>query len=227
MRVLAIDTSTPHASVVLWQDGACVVTRSTSEASRHAEHLIALLDETFAVAGWSKREFDVVACCVGPGSFTGVRVGLGTAKGIALALALPIVGVGSLEAMAGAARRTSSSVCVALLEAGKGECYWAAFDGNGACIAGPGHVAARDLASVVTPFAGRDPVIVGDVTSTWDGGGARWIRSPETDRPHGGEIARLAAKRLAEHGADDLHALEPTYVRPPDITWPRATSTTH
>jgi tRNA threonylcarbamoyladenosine biosynthesis protein TsaB len=151
---------------------------------------------------------------------------LATGKGIALALELPIVGVGSLEAMASAARSTPAAAYVALLEAGKGECYWAAYDAELACIAGPGHVPLADVASVLAPFANRDAAIVGDVAAPLDAVGLRRVRDAKTDRPRASEIARRAVEKIAARGADDLHALEPVYVRPPDITWPRSTSTT-
>jgi tRNA threonylcarbamoyladenosine biosynthesis protein TsaB len=237
MRALAVDTSTDRTGIVLWE-GACIVKRETEGPARHAEHLVPLVDEALRMAGWKKTELELLACCIGPGSFTGVRVGLATIKGMALALGVPIVGVGSLEAMASAARSAGARVTLPLLGAGKGEWYWAAYDAEGALVAGPGHVGARDLASVLSPLLDRDPTIVGDVVEAPTGHEAadeiaalvasrraRVVRSASTDRPDAAEIARLAVQKLATSGADDLHALEPVYVRPPDITWPRSTST--
>src|SRR5258706_11061756 len=97
-----MDRSTRRAEVALWEGGACVARERNTEAAKHAETLLVLVDRLFALSGWSKSGIDVVVPGLGPGSFTGVRVGLATAKGIALGLGRPIVGVSGLEAMAGA-----------------------------------------------------------------------------------------------------------------------------
>jgi tRNA threonylcarbamoyladenosine biosynthesis protein TsaB len=235
MRALAVDTSTDRTGVALWQDGACVLKRETEEPARHAEHLIPLIDEALGKAGWKKTHLELLGCCIGPGSFTGVRVGLATIKGIALALDLPVMGIGSLEAMASAARGAAAGVYVPLLQAGKGEWYWAVYDADGGLVAGPGHIGGRDLATVVEPWLHRDPLVLGDVAAEWVGPdalagdvgqklfGARVLRRGETDRPDAVEVARLAVQMHAKGSDVGLHALEPIYVRPPDITWPRST----
>jgi tRNA threonylcarbamoyladenosine biosynthesis protein TsaB len=217
VRALAVDTSTDFAGVVLWQDGSCVARTSGSEPARHAESLVSLIDGALATVGWKKMQLDLIACCIGPGSFTGVRAGLATAKGIALGLDRPIVGVGSLEAMAAAAG-PEAGLTVPLLDARKGELFWAAY-ADGKLVDGPGHVTILELATVLRRFVGRDPLVVGAVGSRLDLAGARLLRTPATDLPDAAVVARLGLEKLAHGKVDDLHALEPLYVRPPDITW--------
>jgi len=236
MRALAIDTSTETAGVALCDGAICVARRpldphhpAASEPGRHAERLLGLIEGVLEEAGWKKRELELVACCVGPGSFTGVRVGVATAKGIALALGLPIVGIGSLEVMAHAYfARTSAAKddegVIALLDARKGEVFWAAYASTGALLAGPGHLAATQIAEVASQVPRPKIRYVGEfarglpIEPTWVVTGA------DTDRPDAVVLARLAIAALARRGPDDLDALEPAYVRPPDITLPTASS---
>jgi tRNA threonylcarbamoyladenosine biosynthesis protein TsaB len=228
MRALAIDTSTYRAEVILWSAGACVAREENLDPARHAEALFGLIDRAFARAGWKKTELDLVVPCIGPGSFTGARVGLSAAKGIALALDRPIVGVSGLEAMASALRRIepervrASDAVVALLDARKGEVFWAAYGREGEALAGPGHVAAARLVELFETLPAKK-LVVGRIAAEL--GNLPWqdalFRSSETDLPDVGEVARLGILKFQQRGSDDLGALEPVYVRPPDITLPK------
>ena len=235
MRALAIDTSTEVAGVALC-DGATCVARSpttnvaaTAAPGQHGERLLGLIDATLLEAGWNKRDVQLVACCLGPGSFTGVRVGVATAKGIALALGLPIVGIGSLEVMAhayfarrGAAEKTDETA-VSLLDARKGEVFWAAYGSVGAIIAGPGHLAAAQVGELSRLVPGPK-TFLGEVAIRLGLDPTCIVSTPETDRPDTVYLARLAIATLERRGPDDLDALEPAYVRPPDITLPAPSS---
>jgi tRNA threonylcarbamoyladenosine biosynthesis protein TsaB len=219
MHALGIDTSTHRAQVALWDGATCVARESNDDPRQHAERLLGLIDRAVMRAGWKKTEIDLVACCIGPGSFTGVRVALATAKGIALGLGCPIVGVGSLEAMASAARRAGEKMVLPMLDAKKGEVFWAAYDETGALLAGPGHVASGEVATLAKGLG--NVVAVGEVASSLALAGVRILSSPATDLPDALEVARLGVAKHASRGADDVHALEPVYVRPPDITVPK------
>jgi tRNA threonylcarbamoyladenosine biosynthesis protein TsaB len=220
MRVLAVDTSTDSSGVVLWEEGSCVVRLASDEPGRHAESLLPLIDRAFSTAGWTKGQLDLLACCIGPGSFTGVRVGLSTAKGIALALDRPILGVGSLQVMASAARAGDGELVLALLEARQSEVFWAMYEGRGGLVEGPSHVKLEEVGSVLRQQAGRSPLVVGAAAASLDLCGARLLRSAATDRPDAAEVARMAVDQFTRVGGDEVHALEPHYVRPPDITLP-------
>jgi tRNA threonylcarbamoyladenosine biosynthesis protein TsaB len=224
MRALAIDTSTYRAEIALWAEGACVAREENLDPAKHAESLFELIDRAFARAGWSKTEVDLLVPCIGPGSFTGARVGLAAAKGIALALDRPIVGVSGLEVMASALcqvapqRVREADAIVALLDARKGEVFWAAYGREGEPLAGPGHVAAVRLGELFATLPAKK-LVVGKVAAEL--GNSAVFRSAETDLPDVGELARLGVRKLRERGPDDLGALEPVYVRPPDITLPK------
>jgi tRNA threonylcarbamoyladenosine biosynthesis protein TsaB len=238
MRTLAIDTSTDRLAVALWDGHSCVARtlepvadfpdahpRQAGRApSQHAERMFGLIDDVLSSAGWNKQKLDLLACCIGPGSFTGLRVGLASAKGMALALDRPIVGVGSLEAMARAlvfrndASLEDDEVVMALLDAHKGEVFWAAYAPSGALLAGPGHMARLRFGDIWRSLQARKIVVVGELSDELAPAEARVVRAPETDRPDAAVIARLAVDKLERKGGDDLDALEPIYVRPPDIT---------
>jgi tRNA threonylcarbamoyladenosine biosynthesis protein TsaB len=220
MRALAIDTSTPRGAVVLWEGNSCAAREQSLDPSQHAEKLLGLIERAIDSAGWTKSQLDLVACCIGPGSFTGVRVGLATAKGIALGLDRPIVGVGSLEAMAGAALQKESGTIVALLDAHKSEVFWGVYDAMGRRD-GPGHIVAARIGEIFATLVDRSIVVVGEIAAGLGLSGVRVLRTPETDLPDAAEVARIGIAKLEGRGPDDLSLLEPVYVRPPDITAPR------
>ncbi|MBL0934555.1 MAG: tRNA (adenosine(37)-N6)-threonylcarbamoyltransferase complex dimerization subunit type 1 TsaB [Rhizobiaceae bacterium] len=131
MIILAIDTSANlcaasiHADVEL---GRCV--RDLGKG--HAEHLMAVIDESLAAAGKDYADLDRLAVSIGPGSFTGIRVGVSAARGLALALKIPAVGVTTLEALAFEARRANVGRNVlAALDGGRGEIHAALYDDKG------------------------------------------------------------------------------------------------
>lgn len=128
MLLLASDTAGPNCAVALARFEASsleLIYRMEERIGRgHAERLIPMIDAALGSAGLSYADLDRIVVTTGPGSFTGVRVGVAAARGLALALEIPAVGVGSLSALAlGAARNSSNGTAVALLDAKRGELY--------------------------------------------------------------------------------------------------------
>ncbi len=226
MRALVIDTSTHRAEVALWEDGVCRARARNREPSKHAETLFGLIDGLFQPIGWRKTDVDVVIPCLGPGSFTGVRVGVAAAKGIAFALGKPIVGVSGLEAMAAALGEHSpalvlaSDAIVALIDARKREVFWGTYTPGGEVVGGPGHIAIDRLGDMLASLPSKK-VVVGEIADELPLAGHRVHRSEETDLPDVATLARLGVRALERRGPDDLDALEPIYLRPPDITLPK------
>lgn len=143
MRLLAIDTVADLCA-------ACVLDTEAGERGRcvlelgkgHAERLMAVIDEALAKAGSTYADLGAIVVAVGPGSFTGVRVGVAAARGLALALGVPAVGVTTLEALARQAREESPGRPVlARIEAGRGQAYVAAFSAAGELTFGPAALA--------------------------------------------------------------------------------------
>lgn len=137
MRLLAIDTSSEACSVGV-AEGDRVISRSEIIGRGHAEILFGMIENALAAAGLGVGDLDRVAVTVGPGSFTGVRVGVAAARGLALALGQKAVGIGTLAVHAEEARSLAGSVPVmALLAAGRGEIYGAAYAADGGEMLAP------------------------------------------------------------------------------------------
>jgi tRNA threonylcarbamoyladenosine biosynthesis protein TsaB len=130
---IALDTSSTACSVALVH-GESRISKLSDSPREHAGLLLPFVDELLSQAGVSASDLDFVACCQGPGSFTGLRIGLGIAQGLAFALNKPMVGVSSLAAMARTVQLSHpdalSTAC--LLDARMNEIYWAVYEiGNG------------------------------------------------------------------------------------------------
>jgi len=119
VRVLLIDTCGDEGSVAL-SDGAAIVAVERLPARGSSSALLPAIGQLLEVKGWVLAELDGIGVVTGPGSFTGVRVGLAAAKGLCEAAGIPLIGVSRLEALAGAAKMDAG---VAVLNAGRGEFY--------------------------------------------------------------------------------------------------------
>lgn len=147
--ILAIDTaSTLCAACVL--DAGVERGRSVRDLGKgHAEHLMAVIDEALKSANITYADLDRIAVSVGPGSFTGVRVGVSTARGLAMALKIPAVGITTLEAIAAEARAAlGARPVLAALDAGRGEINAALYDASGVALFGPAVAALAQVADL-------------------------------------------------------------------------------
>ncbi len=218
MRLLGIDTATLVASAAVWIDGAVV--EGEAVASTHSEKLLPLVDELLRGAGLAPADLDAVACGAGPGSFTGLRIGLATAKGLCFALGRPLVLCSSLAALALEAGR---GTVLAVLDARRHEVYAGLYRVDplpvpiaDEVVLPPGDVAAW--------AAGRADAVVGDGAYAYPEAAATWgpLVAGARRTPAAAAVARLAAARLQRGEADDLTRAEPTYIRHDVATPPRA-----
>jgi tRNA threonylcarbamoyladenosine biosynthesis protein TsaB len=213
MRVLGIETSTRRGSVAALEGTVTLGSLTHEVPSAHAEQVLALVERLLAEVGWSRSSIDRVAVGIGPGSFTGLRVGIALAQGIALGLARPIVGVGSLAALASLAPATERRTRIPVLDARRGELFIAAYDPDGTERLAPDAVpVARVPALLGELFAVGEVVLVGEA-GRLAGGGYELLAGGELDLPHATAVARLGA------ALDPASApAEPTYVRGPGAT---------
>src|SRR2546428_9468073 len=131
MRLLAVETSTLAGGAALL-DGELVVGEYALDVSRtHSERLMGAIDRLLTDAGWTVRDLEGLAVSVGPGSFTGLRIGLSTVKGLALALSIPIVAVPTLDAMAALLPFAALPVCP-VLDTSNSEVYALLYQWDGA-----------------------------------------------------------------------------------------------
>jgi tRNA threonylcarbamoyl adenosine modification protein YeaZ len=209
MRLLAIDTALDCCSVgVLTARGA--VTRSEVVGRGHAEILLRLVKDALAEAAVTVSDIDRIAVTVGPGSFTGLRIGIAAARGLALVTGCPVVGIGTLAAHAAAARQAQGAVPVlALITAGRGDVYGALYDGDGAVVAAP----AVGPAARFAPLAGSDTWLAGSgadaVAALVPASAARVAH--RVGAPDIAAVLRLGAGAPPPDGA-----VRPLYLRPPD-----------
>jgi len=180
----------------------------------HGGVLPGLVRDALDRAGVGWDALDGLAVSIGPGSFTGLRIGLSLAKGIAYAGALPIAAVPTLEALAWAAGAAPGEVVWAVLDARMREVYAASFERTATGLVRRTADEALPPA-VLAPRLDASTVVVGDAVSAYPElatGGARAL-SFATHHPHGGIIARLGTAILAAGGGADVGTLEPAYVR--------------
>ena len=230
--LLAFDTSTPTARVALIAPtGECLVLRQKT-AARHSANLLALCDEILSAASLKVDGLRAIACGAGPGSFTGLRVGLAVAKGLALPTALPLVLLSSLDALACdlAAASPGAQLLLPCIDAGKGQVYARLYDATDGTPCAQGTcdwVLAPDAlcALVGEAAAGRSLRMGGtgvdryiEVFRSAFGENAVAAALPG---PSAAAIGRLALARIAREDFDDLETAVPRYGRPPDITRPK------
>ncbi len=219
-----MDTATRRGLVAAVRDGEVVAARAHEQHVAHAERLFGMIDHVLSCSAWSLSDVDLLAVGMGPGSFTGVRVGMAAAKGIGFARRIPIVGVTSLAAMAHATRReVGPEIVVSMLDAKKGEVFVARYGPAGVLQDGPEHIPRDDVpAWLAQPGAEleRPRVVVGEVVSCLALSGVRHVQGPDCDLPGAASTAELARERWSRAGHDEIDSLEPLYVRPPDITMP-------
>lgn len=124
MKILALETSTEYCSVALWQDGV-VTSKSEHVGQKHSEILMLMLDALLKDASIKLAQLDGIAFGAGPGSFTGVRIACGVSQGLALGANLPVIGIGTLQAVA---EGTGQNKVIAALDARMAEVYFAVYE---------------------------------------------------------------------------------------------------
>lgn len=129
MKILAIDTSSKICSVCIFEDQNLILEKYSADEKTHSQKLMPLIDELFKESSLSLDNIDLLACCLGPGSFTGIRIGLATIKAFADTKNIPIVGVTSLESLA--YNVTNPGLIASLIDAKNDNVYYSLFSYNG------------------------------------------------------------------------------------------------
>lgn len=193
MIILAIDTAASLCS-------ACVCDTEKGELGRqvldlgkgHAEQLMGTIEAALAAAGVSYADLGAIAVSIGPGSFTGVRVGVSTARGLALALKIRAVGVSTLEALAAEAR--SQKPVIVRIDAGRGQAYVARFSPEGEAEFGPVALSLEEVDDMIAAAGDEVDIVEGKTADI-------------------AAYARLAGQKLA---AGDAAPPKPLYLRDAD-----------
>lgn len=220
-RVASVDTSTALGSVALFEDGRLVAEDARRVSNAHGESLLPMVHALFERVGWRPADVARWGVGVGPGSFTGVRIAVATAKGIVLATGAELVGVTSLDALE---LDVEGEVVATLVDAGKGEVFLQARRGGrgGPLLLQPTHARVGEIGARLAAVTGDARVVlVGEVAAPLDlaalGDRVKRLTDAPHDLPRASAVGRIALDRAPE----DAAALEPSYVRPPEITAPK------
>lgn len=200
--ILAFDTATALVTVALHDGDRVTVERSADVPMRHGEQLAPLIEACLEAAGCGVHDIDAIAAGVGPGPFTGLRVGLVTARTLGLVLEVPVYGVCSLDVVAVEAVGTGTATGEFLVatDARRKEVYLASYDDTGRRLMGPVVTKPAEVATAA-PVAGAGPDLYPDHFPHGIGPG----------RPSAGWLAHAVSGELAE-----LLDPEPLYLRRPD-----------
>jgi tRNA threonylcarbamoyladenosine biosynthesis protein TsaB len=219
MRLLALDTSTEACSVALLTEHG-LLAESVEIGRGHAQEILGMVDRILAQGGVTLAGLSGIAAGIGPGSFTGVRVSVAVAQGLAFGAGLPVVPVSSLEALALDAMGRGAERVLACLDARMGEVYWGCFVAEAV-----GLLRASAPPAVGPPASVRLPEATGP--ASYQGIGRGFAVYPELSGlpsvrvdpadsralPQARDMARLGAVRLEAGGGIDPQFLEPLYVR--------------
>jgi len=216
MRILALDTATEACSVALWTD-AGVIGRCEEVGRGHAEKILGMVDATLVEAGITLAALDGIAASVGPGAFTGVRISVSVAQGLAFGAGLPVVPVTTLEALALQVMRGGALRVLACLDARMGEVYWGCFSADPRSgLTAEGALAVGAAESVSVPFAGGYHGI-GRGFAAYPALAARagliLAAGAERALPDARDMATLGAIRLRAGQGLDPAELVPRYLR--------------
>lgn len=221
LTLLALDAAGASCSVALWSGGEVVVRRFSAMARGQSERLVPMIGEVMAEWGGGFEKLDALAVTTGPGGFTGVRIGLATARGLALARGLPLIGVSSFEVAAAAAtaEERAGRHVVAVLDSKRNEVFAQLFEA-GLAEAGPPLELA--VAALAEALPSGPLVVTGDAAAAAAGAlKAAGRREVVTAAAAGPADAAVLAARAALRDPAAAGPVRPVYLRPPDVTPPK------
>lgn len=220
MKLLAIETATPGSSVALVEERDSVAYAARVDRTGHSQFLVPAIDFCCDQAGWSPAELEGIVVDVGPGLYTGIRVGLATAQGLAATLGVPVVGVSALDALALDAA-TGRRHIWAVIDVRRGEFAVASYRPV------PGGVVRDGAPELVDPDGLRarlesdtgDSLVVGDVPALPESTlrGLHRVKTGRPRYPSARALAEIGAGRLGRDEAPHPDEIRPLYLREPDV----------
>ena len=219
MKILALETSAKAVSVAVVEDGAVLAAAYQNIGLTHSVTLMPLMDGMLHNAGLTVADMDLIAVAAGPGSFTGLRIGVSAAKGLAWALDLPCCGVSTLEAMVENVRMFEGTVICAM-DARRQQIYNAVFDCRGGVLTRRCEDRAVALETLADELKNdtQPKIVVGDGAKLCDiylnAQGISCRMAPPDSRYQKAAGVALAAERLAQEGQTvTAQTLRPVYLR--------------
>lgn len=218
MRVLAFDTSTPRGSIALLEDRETCAELHLHSLETHSARLLASTEFLLKMSGWNLSDLGLIVAGIGPGSFTGIRIGVATALGLAQTCALPFAGISGLDALAQKFAGVDGHIGV-VMDAQRSQVYFAEYAGRHGKIARAGKPSLLKPEELAARLSGKRILLLGDgalryrEVLTGSRGGARLM---ELDLFLAGAMGRLALARKRAWRSGAYLVSEPIYIRPPD-----------
>ena len=213
MKILALESSALAASAALWEDGKCVGLYLQNCGLTHSETLLPMAENLLKGCAVPLPEVDLIAVARGPGSFTGVRIGVATAKGLSWGLDKPCCGVSTLEAMAWQAAHLEGKLLCCCMDARRGQVYNALFRAEGESLQRLREDRAISLAELLADLP-EAPVLLGDgagiTAKALEEAGMAHTLAPESVRIQSAWGVALAAARAPKEAWGEP---EPVYLR--------------
>lgn len=224
MRILAIDSATPVAGAALLHNGILLKEEFTNFKKTHSETLMPMIDRVLKECECTLADLDALAVTIGPGSFTGLRIGLALVKGLALSTGLPVVGINTLEVIAHNLYYTEALICP-LLNARKGEVYCGFYQINERpqavaemSASSPGEFTEQAL-SLMEKLGCSKIILLGDGYLPYQETFQERLRDKMLVAPshlllpRASALAHLAADRVTRGEFEDVINLCPVYIR--------------
>lgn len=218
MNILAIDTSGVTASVAVLQDEMVRAEIFLDLGRNHSEILLPSVDRLLMETGLELKAIDVFACTIGPGSFTGIRIGVSTVKGLALAVDRPVVGLSALEVLAMNAMGSQRRICP-MIDARREQVYAGLYEDNGSdsltSIVSERLVGLDEFLELIAGdavFMGSGTVKYGDVIRRTLAGRCHFA-APYLHHIHASAVGALARKKIHTGGMTDAVKVIPLYLR--------------
>ena len=220
MKILAIETATPGASVALGEGRDLAASAQRVDRRGHGSFLVSALDFCFDQAGWTPGDLDAIVVDVGPGLYTGIRVGLATAQGLAAALGIPIIPGSSLNAIAVRAA-TGRRHIWSIVDVRRGEFAVATYNPvpGGVVRDGASQLVRPDQLRAMLDSDPNDSLLVGDVDALPESffNGLHRVRRGLPRYPSAEALLELAVPRINAGEYPHASEIRPLYLREPDV----------
>lgn len=215
MNILAFDTSTSYESIALSHNGQIIADVTLNAKRTHSERLLPTVENLLAQTDMKLENISGIAVSIGPGSFTGLRIGLSTAKGLCFGLKIPLYVTSTLRSLANNASANSLRIC-AIMDAGRGEFYYAVYSPDLTEIQKPSFAKIEQIAKTIN----TETLLIGPVTSETKQAfldidtKLNFARAIDCYPKASSLIDIVENKKVCEvYKADDIAKIEPFYIR--------------
>ena len=224
MKVLAIDTSTPRGSVALLEGRELVAELRLLSLETHSARLLGSVEYLLRISGWPLNDLRLIAAGIGPGSFTGIRIGVATAMGLAQMMSIPFAGISCLDAVAHQVTGFDGRIGV-VMDAQRGQVYFAEYFSKHGRIRKLAKPALRNPVDLGKRLKRERLHLAGDGALRYAGElrphKSCWPKVIVTELFLAAALGKLALDRKRTWHSGDFLQAEPLYIRPPDALRPK------